>query len=173
LPKVYYQGQAYIIEKWLYRTRNRSSWIKNHGFFLARLDGDGNLDHTAWWFCKYCLARYKANATSSAKLHLNGAHLHFESSQESDSSSHKRGLSINTAIQEGARRQKAEKEATAPVFASEADLFHQNLVQWIIAENLPFRVVEHPRFRQILMQIDAQKTAILLPESSKTIRRWI
>ena len=59
------------------------------------------------------------------------------------------------------------------IITLQADSFKSLLIGWIIGANIPFTVVEHPLFCQLLLLLNADLVIQLLPCSGDTIKRWI
>jgi hypothetical protein len=57
------------------------------------------------------------------------------------------------------------------VLKNTAEMFRETMLNWIVDSDLPFSVVQNPHFRSLLMQLNAEKVASLLPESGSTVRK--
>ena len=52
------------------------------------------------------------------------------------------------------------------------DALRHDLTRWIVEAHVPFNVVEHPRFQQLLMTVNPSVEGYLV-RSGNTIRNWI
>ncbi|EAQ87078.1 hypothetical protein CHGG_08331 [Chaetomium globosum CBS 148.51] len=167
LPAIEHHGKQYILEKWLHRRRQRTSWITGHGTYLVELVG--NKADGTFWSCGSCSQLFSANATTGPTTHLNKSHAIYEDSEEPP-----RKTARTVPVDEMFRQEAVRRGALrAPILQSESETIKSLLLQWIISSNLPFTVVESPEFRNISTALDPEKTRVLLPESGTSVKRLL
>jgi hypothetical protein len=172
LPTISHKGNRYILEEWLSK-KNRTSWIGKHGIWLARLQGDKA--DGSFWCCELCSSIFNSQATSAAAQHLKKSHSITETAGDAEEgSSAVEGPSKRMRLATGLRSFATASHALrVPVLKSTAEMFRETMLNWIVDSDLPFSVVQNPHFRSLLMQLNAEKVASLLPESGSTVRRWL
>ena len=145
------------------RTRNRRSWIWEHGrpFF----DGQGR----RYWECTICTRSPKRYADGSTKHpieHLRTLHR----LTEAGFISHDGGSGPNLIQQAFGH--------TIPRIQFTADVFRDLLIRLLISCNLSFSHVEQPPFRLLLSYLASISPSYsvisrTLPKSGDTVRSWI
>ena len=81
LSLIVWRDRRFVLEQHLSheKSRGRRSWIKDHGTFLAEMDGTALKHKGIVWSCKRCAAvnrpqLFIAQSTSSAMKHLEDEH---------------------------------------------------------------------------------------------------
>lgn len=117
---------------------------------------------------------FNSQATSAAAQHLKKSHRITETAAiAEEGSSSVEGSSKRIRLAGVWSSAPVSHALRTPVLKSTAEMFRETMLNWIVDSNLPFSVVQNPHFRSLLMQLNAEKVASLLPESGSTVRRWI
>jgi hypothetical protein len=156
---------CFIPEFWAGKKVIRKSWIGAHGCWLAKVVNNVVKEGEYWWVCHYCDRFFRAEAISSSILHLKREHYD----------------AINRDRQsEDSRPKKKQKTLQFPSNTGDRSILlpHQlshkeRLLNFIVAGNLPFSIVELDEFRDLLTGFNAELTAELLPHSHNTIRNHL
>ena len=161
LDAIWYEGKCLTGVKYrprhsrIINTNARISWIYEHG---ADIEADGE-NNKKLWLCKDChISRrpgqsvFKATSSSSAANHLNRKHSIFEVDVEESHSS------------------TANSEQSVIPFAD--NQYKQDLIDWIIAHDLPLNLPTHDDSRKLLSQ-GKPEILHILPKSHTTMSTWV
>jgi hypothetical protein len=142
------------------RPGNLSSWIWRFGYDIE----EASTPDRKKWVCQRCLKKhtpvsFSANGHQNIERHLHDAHRLEDptgrrkrkrsGSAFSDLSSKQRRIDDVFKLNANSPREQAIVNALKLSFSR--DHFQKLLVNWIVESNLPFRTIEHPRLRELLM----------------------
>ncbi|KAM7210618.1 hypothetical protein V8F06_013992, partial [Rhypophila decipiens] len=152
-----------------FREKAGPYWINNHGTLLLPAKDDPTTNEEKFWACHKCYSIFDADATTSPARHLvtHGIKKDMDPAQVE---TNKRPTDSLHPIFSAAPPNKKLKLLT-PITTQQR--FRRLLVNWVADSDLPFRVVEHQYFRDLLSILNADQTDYLLPKSHNTLRAWM
>lgn len=164
----------FILESWRAVPKARDTWIKAHGVFLTQISDDHKaLGPTYICTAGGCVGRFfeVASGTSGAAKHIQTTHGLYDPKSKSA----RRPPTTPSARSTSSRESSSLLElfGRTVVAKSAADKFKEVILDWIVDGNVPFSVVEHPSFRELLSHLNSDLVEECLPESYQTIARWI
>lgn len=156
--------KQYILSVWVQSSKACTSWISAHGTNLTLVTSDTNIKTRAWC-CGICYQIFNAHATNGATTHLKAKH-NIRKSQQSDGEddSEPIGRSVLDQLRDAAEKKIGGKLTTED--------FKRLLVCWIVRNNVPFRAVEDPYFKDLFAFFDQDGGLIkaVWPEHGVTIK---
>lgn len=159
---------CYVLESWLGSGKKpRRSWICRYGFVLIQLHENNR--SKVFWACKICdeKSEYKLfsllTSNSSAASHLQLKHRINENGNVSSDSSEPTQRSVISLLQ----------QKNHLVTRTMEQNFKSALLQYIVANDRPFSVVQSPTFRKLFGLLNPLQFDALCPTSGMTVRRWL
>lgn len=164
---------------WSERERDTSSWMWNSGYDIQK---DGHRR----WVCKACIRLNRPVISSFIATGLQNARSHLwrdhnigapEGEKKCEAQLQKEGIanqrSITSTFKLDLRQSEQQKLANTLIQSFDRHHLQQLLVDFIVSSNLPFSLVDNPRFRNILEYLNLLVAIQKAIPTSSSIRRII